>query len=342
MKKRVHIKDSRFAGDFSHWIRELKKQNSFSSSIEFFIETACQPVLYFEYQAPQAWLSLKHSNQLSVTDSLCFRLHESDSSFEPAMLYHPQQIPVFHSQVQKLFGTQEYRCFPIVFNKEVRAVFAYLSDSALVEDRLFVLNNYVKNFLWGKKWKQESFTDGSTNCLNQKSFLKQLFVEISRARRLRLPLSLILLELDQFETLESVYGSYKAGVLIKSLANNLIQDSRAYDIFGSWPSGCLGIILPHTSERGAGMKAEKIRWSIQSSDFSKVFPSHSRLTLSLGLAEYPRVARSADSLFHSTLKALSFARGECSGNMTAVATPAVGFKPDFSFQNSMNHLRDLT
>lgn len=328
---------------FADWIRDLKKQNSFSSSINFFVKTVSCPILYFEYQDSKAWLSLRQSCSLPVVHPFCFRLYESDSTFNPTQLYKPKQIQVFHFEMQKLFSTQEYQCFPLVFNKKVIAIFAYLSDSSLVKDQFFIFNNYVKDFLWREKWKQESNLDESTGCLNQKSFLKELFIEISRARRLQLPLSLLLLQLDQFESLKSVYDSYKVDIFIKSLAKNLINDSRAYDIFGSWSAGQLGVILPHTSERGAGMKSEKVRWSVQSADFSKIFPSHGRLTLSLGLSEYPRVGRSADSLFRSTLKALSFAHGKCGGNMTAVTTPAVGFKPDFSIQKStINQLRDLT
>ncbi len=323
------------------WISELKKQNSFSSSIAFFVETADFPVLYFEYQDSQACLSLKHGRHLPVMDSVCLRLHESDPDFDPTALYDSKKIPVFHHKVQKLFGAQEYQCFPLVFNKRVAGIFAFFSNASVTRDRFFILDNYVKDFLWREKWRQDGSVDESTGCLNQRAFFKQLFVEFSRARRLRLPLSLLLLRLDQMDTLKTVYGSYKAEIFVKSLANNLIQDSRAYDIFGSWPTGYLGLILPHTSERGAGMKAEKIRWSVQSADFSKVFPSHGNLTLSLGLAEYPCVNRSADSLFQSTLKALSFANRECGGNMTAVATPAVGFKPDFAVQDTVNNLRDL-
>ncbi len=340
--KSIINKTNNSATPFTKWVAALKKQNSFSTSIDYFVETANFPVLYFEYQDSKAWLSLKKSSNLVVEDFLCLRLPESGSVFDPIQLYKPKQIPIFHSHVQRLFGTQEYRCFPLIFNRRVVGVFAYLSDSVLVKDQLFVLNSYIKDFLWREKWERDGTMDDLTGCLNKKAFLKQLFIEISRARRLQLPLSLILLQLDQFETLESNYSSYKANIFIKSLVNNLIKDSRSYDLFGCWPTGQVGVILPHTSERGAGMKAEKIRWSVQSADFSKVFPSHTHLTLSLGLSEYPRASRSAESLFHSTLKALSFAGKECGGNMTAVATPPVGFKPDFSVQNTVNNLRDLT
>ena len=90
------------------------------------------------------------------------------------------------------------------------------------------------------------------------------------------------------------------------------------------------------------MKAEKIRWSVKSANFSKVFSAHGRLTLSLGLAEYPKVNRSADALYKSALKALAFAHKDYKGNMTALAVPPAGFKPDFSVKNDIGSLRNLT
>ena len=360
----------------------LGARNSFAEAVEFFMSKIEVPMAYFEYQSDKACLVLKHTTPgMRAPEGLCIRLYESDPSFNPTFLYRPKQIPVFHSEAQKLFeplspapGTAtanattnttapDYECFPLVFNRQPVGVFVYSLDSAskdsargtgdmtntktaienrAIKDQLCVLSAHIKNFLWREKWERASPVDALTGCLNEKALLKRLFIEFSRARRLLLPLSLIVIELDQFKELESTYSSYEAGLFIKSLVNNLIKDSRTYDIFGALPEGRLAVVLPHTSERSAGMKAEKIRWSVQSADFSKVFASHGRLTLSLGLAEYPRVTRSAEALLQSALKALSFAREECCGNMTAVATPPVGFKPDFTVQNTLNHLRDLT
>ena len=328
--------------DFFNWIKELRRHKSFSSVMDFFVKTSDFPILYMEYQESKAWFSLKYSNFVSVKNSFYLRLPESESDFDPNRLYNPSQIPVFHLQMRTWFEKKKYQCFPFIFNKQVTGVFVYLSDSLETKEQIFILNSYVQNILWQEKWGQENLRDEGTNALNQKAFLQQLFIEVSRGRRLSLPLSLILLKLDQFSALKTIYGTYKTNLFIKSLLSHFMKDSRFYDIFGSWPEGYLGLILPHTSERGASLKAEKIRWSVQSADFSKVFPSNGRLTLSLGLAEYPRVNRSAESLFRSALKALAFAQKEGGGDMTAVATPPVGFKPDFLTKNLVNHLRDLT
>ena len=327
----------------AQWTQELKKQNSASSALDFFIKTFSSPILYFEYESSKSWLQLKKSCNISTEPELCFRLHESDFGFDPSELYSPKDIKVFHSKVQQIFRTQDYQSFSCVFNGKVKSIFTYLSQTKGDRLKFFILDIYLRNFFWSKKWEKANSLDESTGCLNQAYFLRRLFVEISRARRLKLPVSLILLELDQYQDLRSIYGRYKVGVFMQALIRNLIKDSRAYDIFGSMDEpGRVALILPHTSERAAGLKAESFRWSVEGADFSKVFPAKGRLSLSVALGEYPSVGRSADSLFQACLKALSFTQREGGGNLTAVATPPVGFKPDFLSPKDDSHLRELT
>ncbi len=327
----------------SDWIRQLKEENSFHSSIEFFVKKANFPVLYLEYQEDKACLHLKYENCLQSQNFQSAPIYMSDPLFYSAKLYKSKALPVFHNRIQEWLGQKDYEIHIIAFNHQVISLFVYLPKSPFIKEQFFILNNHVKNFLWRKKWKDENQLDELTSYLNQKSFLKQLFIELSRARRLSLPVSLLLMEIDQFKTLQSIYGAHQTDLLMKALSKNLRMDTRTYDIMGAWPEGQLAMILPHTSERSAGTKAEKIRWMVRSSDFSEIFPSQHRLTISLGLAEYPKVSRSAESLFQSARKALLFAKETNEGNMTAVATSPKKFKPDFSVLNDpLNQLRDLT
>ena len=334
---------------FSQWISRLKQNHSVESAIEFFIKTAPTPILYFKHLPTKAWLILEHVKKTKTAKAhlnqnvVCLRLYESDSSFHPAKLYNPEKIPLVHQTIIQQFGQTNYQCYPLVFNNNVIGFFVYVSNTAILSDYFFTLDYYIKNFLWTQKWENENLIDEITGCLNQQSFLKTLFIEVSRARRLLLPVSLIVLQVDQLSLLESAYDNYQINLFIKALSKSILRDIRSYDTVGVLSNNQLAIILPHTSERGAGMKAEKIRWIVQSSDFSKVFPTHDRLSVSLGLVEYPRTGRSADSMLRYALKALDFAANKCGGNITAVASPATGFKPDFYVPDSRHHLiRDLT
>ena len=333
------------AASLSKWILQLQQQTTTESAIAFFIQTTGEPILYFKYLASQAWLVLEHTKNTAVSlyRPICLRLYEMDGLFHPSHLYQPEKIPTLQETITRHLETSDYALHYLNFNHQIMGFFAYTSPSEELKNKFFILDYYIKNFLWEQKWKQESQTEEVTGCLNQKFFLKTLFTEVSRARRLLLPVSLIVLQVDQLAAVEAAYGDYPAKLFTKALARIILKDARQYDTLGVLNNHRLALILPHTSESGAAKKAEKIRWTLQSSDFSKVFPAHERLSVSLGLVEYPRAGRSADQLLRFASKALDFAMHKCGGNIIAEAVPASGFKPDFQVQKSRySSIRDLT
>ncbi len=327
------------------WIAQLKQCYDIPTTIELFVKKSPVPTLYFAYNVHNAQLTLKCHN-LSHTKSQTLYLYEMEPEFHPSQLYHPKNIPSVHKIFTQLLDNATYECTPLVFNKQVTGIVAYQTSSLKqhintikqLKNQLFILDYYIKNFLWMDCWQKDHTIDMGTNCLNKKSLLKILFMEVSRARRLLLPVSVIALQVDCISALESAYGSYQTTLLLKSLANNIKMEMRAYDSLGVLEGGKLALILPHTGESSAGMRAEKIRWVVKSSDFSKVFPTHPQISISLGLVEYPKVGRSAEDLLHYVLKACAFAHTECGGNMTAVADPSTGFKQDFQVPDRRHDL----
>ena len=306
----------------------------------FFVKTSSHPLIYFEYTHQSLIIRYK-SPCLPDIKPPYIHLYKTDPSFHAEQLYSAHQIPTFHSYVQKHLG--DYHHHSLVFNNQIQGVFVYLQEvPESFLNQLFFFDNYIKYLLWEERNNKETLYDEQTGFLNQKTFLKKLFIEIFRARRLNLPLSLLLMKVDQIEHIQSVHGNHVVDALMKALSKHLVKDTRVYDITGAWPLGYMGLILPHTSERSAGIKAENIRWILKSSNFSKALPDRQHLSMSLGLAEYPKVGRSANSLFESALKALAFAKKEGKGDMTAVVTPAKNFKPDFSVPSyTLSTLRDF-
>ena len=324
------------------WIKELQQQNSLHLALKFFVKTTSLPLLYLELSP--SLLILKHSNisKKSIAPYF-FRLKEGHLFSHPNQVLKLKQNMAFHHHITKLLNTAQYWIFPLTFRDKTLGVFVGQVKTEHLKNRILILNSHIKNILWHKKWEKEQTTHVESSCLKEKFFMQKLFIEFSRARRLFLPLSLIILEWDQFMELKNHYDLNATLNFFNSFAKTLIQDSRAYDIFGAWPmQGRLAIVLPHTSERGAGLKAEKLRWSAENAQFSEFFAQHDRLTLSLGLAEYPYVSRSADGLFRSALKALYFSHYKWGGNIISSATPAKGFKPDFPVKRNLNPLMDLT
>ena len=318
------------------WTKNLEEQKSFTSVIEHFFSTCPVPVSYFSYDSEKGHLHLLRSTKSLNPPSFsqCIRLYESDPLFDPSQLFQPENLPFLNKILQKTIGVEFYNSYHLLFRDQIKGLFIGVWNKepykSLINTQLFILHQYLKQLFWEQTWKTHYPACETVNCLNPNAFLKYLFIEVSRSRHLQLPLSLILMEIDSYDSLTKLYGSYKMLVLKKAILSQLTMENRPYDTISTWPkTGRLGILLPYTPIKTAKQKAEKIRSQISKADFSKVFPKHPHISVSLGLGEYPGVARSADSLLKMCLKALKFASGRCNGDLIAVASPSSGFKPDF-------------
>ena len=77
-------------------------------------------------------------------------------------------------------------------------------------------------------------TDSLTGLLNHSSILKQLTVELTRAKQAKVPLSFIMLDIDNFKKVNDQYGHPVGDLVIKKLATTLLTSLRGIDIVGRY------------------------------------------------------------------------------------------------------------
>ena len=88
--------------------------------------------------------------------------------------------------------------------------------------------------------------DSLTGLLNHSSIKDRLDVEILRAKRQGLSLSVCLLDIDHFKSINDSYGHSSGDLVIKALANLMRQRLRRSDIIGRYGGEEFAIILTHT------------------------------------------------------------------------------------------------
>jgi diguanylate cyclase (GGDEF)-like protein len=96
--------------------------------------------------------------------------------------------------------------------------------------------------------------DPLTGTMNQAAFNRQAQSELERARRLAATLSIISVDIDNFEALNSYHGSETGNEILKMVARNIHERSRPYDCVGHWTGPEFLIALLNVS----GEDAEKI------------------------------------------------------------------------------------
>jgi diguanylate cyclase (GGDEF)-like protein len=191
----------------------------------------------------------------------------------------------------------------------------------LIENQAQLID--LKNHLHGI----ETF-DPVTQLLNRSTMVMRLNAEVVRARRIQLPLSLVIISLDQYRELLSEYGMDEAGIALRAIGKIIQPRSRVNDTLGRFGPEELALILPHTTCQGGAIKAERIRRLIAAADFSQLLPKYPKLTVSIGVSEYPSTCRDGEDLVATADDALWQIKNKVS-NKVCVATPVSGFVPDF-------------
>jgi diguanylate cyclase (GGDEF)-like protein len=106
-------------------------------------------------------------------------------------------------------------------------------------------------------------TDGLTGCLNHRAFHEHLAVEIARAVRYRRPLSLIVVDIDDFKTVNDTYGHAAGDDALVAVADALRGQLRTGDVVGRVGGDEFGIILSDTPITGAEIHARRITRTLE-------------------------------------------------------------------------------
>lgn len=132
---------------------------------------------------------------------------------------------------------------------------------------------------------QLSITDGLTKLHNHRYFQDHLTREIKRVSRTQAPLSLILLDIDDFKLLNDSHGHAAGDEVLVSLASIMNDSARESDLIARYGGEEFVILMPNTDLAGAVHLAEKIRMTVESTRLiigDKMKPVD--VTISLGVA----------------------------------------------------------
>ena len=119
-----------------------------------------------------------------------------------------------------------------------------------------------------------------------------------------------MLDIDGFKKINDTYGHPQGDVVLKELSLILNKICRNVDIVSRCGGEEFVIILPETDRDGTFYLAERIRRVVKNYDFSSSADNPIKLTLSLGVANYPTSATSKLELLKKVDAALYQAKRE--------------------------------
>lgn len=136
------------------------------------------------------------------------------------------------------------------------------------------------------RYKALSITDDLTGLYNSRHFYNQLQVEVDRSIRYDHPLSLLLLDIDDFKHYNDTYGHLEGDKVLASLGKILLGTLRSLDSGFRYGGEEFTVILPETEVKKAVTVAERIRERFEAEILSLKPDEKVRGTLSIGVSQY--------------------------------------------------------
>jgi len=107
-------------------------------------------------------------------------------------------------------------------------------------------------------------TDGLTSLANRRTFDRRLETEWLRAAREKSPLSLLLVDVDQFKAYNDIYGHQAGDSCLQEVAKTIAGAARRpADLVARYGGEELVVLLPGVDESGAAVVAEEIRAKVE-------------------------------------------------------------------------------
>jgi len=155
-----------------------------------------------------------------------------------------------------------------------------------------------------KEMKNLAHTDQLTQLANRRRIDDYILAEFNRAERYGTDFSLILIDADNFKTINDKYGYHVGDKILATMADLVQGNIRGIDLAGRWGGEEFILICPETELAGAAALAEKIRQTIEEYNF----PGVGKATCSFGVSSYQSLDKGSADVFARADKLLRKAK----------------------------------
>ncbi len=194
---------------------------------------------------------------------------------------------------------------------------ADLKNRVAIAERIISLSSSLATAR--KQLEIHAMFDSLTGFMNRAAFFKQAAGELDRARRASMPVSLIVLNIENFKLFNETLGAKTANEVLRVLAQSIREKSRPYDCIGRWSedkfvfmlSGMLGADAEKAADRIiAGVRGTRLVLSKVEGIEIKNDEAPLNIKISAGIASVSRISTSTEveSLMQQALQAMLHAK----------------------------------
>ncbi|HDZ56399.1 MAG TPA: GGDEF domain-containing protein [Pseudomonas xinjiangensis] len=171
--------------------------------------------------------------------------------------------------------------------------------------------------------KKQAATDPLTKLYNRRFFFSEADYLLELAKNSRTPLSILMVDIDHFKSVNDSYGHACGDQVIIELAHTLKKQSRAKDVVARFGGEEFVVLLPDADLQEASRCAERIRAAVQTLEVTINVNDIVRSTVSIGVAEISVGHESVEAALNRADKALYDAK-KSGRNRVLIEGPELG------------------
>ncbi len=237
------------------------------------------------------------------------------------MLSHPDltalpKPPIVFSKEEELENVGSLLVLPITVQDDVRGAFVFLSSQAQfftdeVRDVYQIFVNQLATSLVNAEMVSQlerlAVTDALTGLHNRRYLKDRLGEVLARAERHDKPVTAVMCDIDHFKHVNDTYGHPVGDDVIRRVADVLKGSLRKIDLVARYGGEEFVMLLDNTDADSAWHKADELRQAIAKEVFDTDQGPFS-ITMSFGLAVYPKDERTKDLLIDRADEALYYSK----------------------------------
>jgi len=134
-----------------------------------------------------------------------------------------------------------------------------------------------------RQLERHAATDGLTGLLNHRAFQEALHRDLHRISRSGVPLSIVMLDVDHFKSVNDTHGHQAGDLVLNRVAELIVASTREGDVPARYGGEEFAVILPGTCKTDALLVASRIRERLETASI-KVAGSVVEITASFGVS----------------------------------------------------------
>ncbi|MFW6137731.1 MAG: diguanylate cyclase [Spirochaetota bacterium] len=200
----------------------------------------------------------------------------------------PRSATCYAQDQSRLFSLHKKDFYRLIQEAPSTAIKIMYRMSSATTQRLRNTSEFLSDMvLWGQKARKRAITDRLTGVYNRHFLDNSLEEFFKTAKRKNEPLSVVMVDLDYFRTINDHYGHHTGDRIILEVVNVFKKYLREKDIIARYGGDEFTVVMPDTCQKEAALLAEKICREVNSTEALHLDGPVKHISTSQGIASYP-------------------------------------------------------